>query len=153
MELQELQRHWDGFGLTDPLWAILTDPSKRGGNWDVHEFFALGEQEISGVMDMIGALGIEVHPDRALDFGCGVGRLTQALAPRFKSVCGVDIAPSMIEHARRFNRFEQCSYLVNVRADLHAFRPTTSISSIQTLCSSIWSLGAVKRISQTSCAF
>ncbi|HET9051576.1 MAG TPA: class I SAM-dependent methyltransferase, partial [Candidatus Dormibacteraeota bacterium] len=35
-----------------------------------------------------------------LDFGCGVGRLTQALAPHAERVVGVDIAPSMVERAR-----------------------------------------------------
>jgi len=31
MEIQELRRHWDGMGQEDPLWAILTEPGKTGG--------------------------------------------------------------------------------------------------------------------------
>ncbi len=30
VELDELQRNWDELGKVDPLWAILTDPDKRG---------------------------------------------------------------------------------------------------------------------------
>ena len=37
---------------------------------------------------------------RALDFGCGVGRLVMPLASRFDEAVGVDISPSMIEIAR-----------------------------------------------------
>ena len=36
----------------------------------------------------------------ALDFGCGIGRLSQALAEHFDQVYGVDISPKMIELAR-----------------------------------------------------
>jgi ubiquinone/menaquinone biosynthesis C-methylase UbiE len=67
-----------------------------------------------------------IHPLRqkksALDFGCGVGRLTQALASHFEQVCGVDIAPAMIEHARRYNRQgSRCEYLVNETTHLRRF--------------------------------
>ena len=40
---------------------------------------------------------------RALDFGCGVGRLTRALADRFDTCDGVDVAASMVERARALN--------------------------------------------------
>jgi SAM-dependent methyltransferase len=60
--------------------------------------------------------------DLALDFGCGVGRLTQALAAHFQRVVGVDVAPSMVEAADRYNRFpERVSYAVNLRPDLAPF--------------------------------
>jgi ubiquinone/menaquinone biosynthesis C-methylase UbiE len=38
---------------------------------------------------------------RALDVGCGSGRLTALLAQRFDEVVGIDISPSLIEIARR----------------------------------------------------
>jgi SAM-dependent methyltransferase len=59
---------------------------------------------------------------RALDFGCGAGRLTQALAARFERVDGVDIAPSMVAAARRHNRHpERCHYHRNATPDLALF--------------------------------
>jgi predicted TPR repeat methyltransferase len=36
-----------------------------------------------------------------LDLGCGLGLLSQKLAPRADQVLGLDIAPAAIEHARR----------------------------------------------------
>jgi len=119
MDIDDLQQHWNKLGEKDPLWAILTRPNKKGGRWTIEEFMQLGVEEIGGVMEYLRGLGITARPSKALDFGCGVGRLTQALAGCCDEVTGVDIAPSMIEQARRLNRYgERCRYLVNPGADL-----------------------------------
>lgn len=104
MNLTDLQRHWDAFGRHDPMWAILTDPARKGGRWTADEFFATGVAEISGVMVDARALGLPAQRRRALDFGCGLGRLTQALAAHADHALGLDVAPSMIDQARVFNR-------------------------------------------------
>lgn len=119
MDLEALRRNWEEFGRTDPLWSILTDPSKKNNRWDEREFFATGEAEIEVLMDYVATLPRRPRRRRALDFGCGVGRLTQALCRHFETVDGVDIAASMIERARRHNRFgPRCTYHVNVSPDL-----------------------------------
>ncbi len=41
---------------------------------------------------------------KALDFGCGVGRLTQALADYFNEVAGVDVSPTMVNKALEYNK-------------------------------------------------
>ena len=76
MNLTDLQRHWDAFGRHDPMWAILTDPARKGGRWTADEFFATGVTEIGAVMAAARALGLPARRRRALDFGCGLGRLT-----------------------------------------------------------------------------
>lgn len=122
MELNELQRNWDELGKEDPLWAILTHPERKGGKWDTEEFFESGREEIETVMGKAGELGFPVRRDAALDFGCGVGRLTQALCEWFGQCRGVDIAPSMIEQARRYNRHgDKCEYVLNPNEDLRVF--------------------------------
>src|SRR3954451_21033973 len=115
MELQELQKNWNQFGEQDPLWAILTTPGKRHGRWDPAEFFRTGEIEIDDVIVYIDRLGLKFARRAALDFGCGVGRLTQALCRHFDLAVGVDIAPSMVDKARAYNRHGQrCCYSLNV---------------------------------------
>ena len=104
MNLDELQRHWDAFGEQDPMWAILTDPARRGRRWTAEEFFATGVTEIAALMGHARSLGLPAHRRRALDFGCGLGRLTQALADHCDEVIGLDVAPSMIAQAKAFNR-------------------------------------------------
>jgi SAM-dependent methyltransferase len=122
MGLQRLKRQWDALGKKDPLWAVLSVPDKRGGRWETEEFFAWGRDEIEGVLDHVRTLGVELSHTRALDFGCGVGRLTQALADHFQRVDGVDIAPSMLALADKFNRHDdRCRYTLNESADLRIF--------------------------------
>jgi SAM-dependent methyltransferase len=119
MKLERLQRHWDEFGRQDPYWAILTDPAKKGNKWDIEEFFATGHREVDDVLTWVESLGMTVRLGRALDFGCGAGRISQALARHFDHVTGVDIAPSMIALANRHNRYgDRCRYLLNEYADL-----------------------------------
>jgi hypothetical protein len=68
----------------------------------------------------------------AIDFGSGVGRLTQAWADRFARVIGVDISPTMIAVAQRVNRHgDRVEYLLNDRADL-SLLSTASASLVST---------------------
>src|SRR6266508_1388415 len=101
MRLRGLQRDWHQLGEADPMWAILSAPAKRGGRWDEEEFFALGRSEIDQAMKYVHGLVPTLPTKRALDFGCGMGRLTEALASHFDEVVGVDVAPSMIARAER----------------------------------------------------
>ena len=120
--LRSTRRQWEKLGRADPLWAALTDPGKRGGKWERDAFFATGEREIAFVLEHLRQLGAEARYERALDFGCGVGRLTRALARRFPRCDGVDIAKSMIGHARRLNRDTPgCEFHHNTRDDLALF--------------------------------
>jgi SAM-dependent methyltransferase len=113
MNLNNLKRNWESLAERDALGAILTDGSKAGGRWDLAEFMATGEAEIEIVMAHLKNIGlIPNFPGMALDFGCGVGRLTQSLARRFDSCEGMDISEEMIDQAKRINRFANCKYLV-----------------------------------------
>lgn len=122
MSLEDLQRSFDYLGRKDPFWAILGDPTKRGNKWQAQEFFETGEREIKDLMEHVESLGVRISKRKALDFGCGAGRLTQALAPYFGEVHGVDIAPSMIELANRYNRYgDTCKYHLNNSGSLELF--------------------------------
>lgn len=122
MELKDLMEHWERLGSTDPYWAILTSPDKMYNRWDIGSFFATGKDKVGELLAKTNERGISVTGGSALDFGCGVGRLTQALAEKFQEVDGVDISPSMIGLARKFNRHgARCRYHVNSRDDLSLF--------------------------------
>jgi SAM-dependent methyltransferase len=107
---------WDALGRRDPHWAILSDPGRQGG-WDDDEFFATGRVEIDATLSQLGDL--LVARTSALDFGCGLGRLSQGLAAHFSSVTGVDVAQSMVDGARARNAFpERVSYQVSTTPTL-----------------------------------
>ena len=105
------------------MWAILTDPAKADRRWDADEFFATGEAEIQTALEYLRTRGLSPDPaGTVLDFGCGIGRLTQALARRFDRVVGVDISESMLEGAESFNEFpDRCSYVHNAAGSLPEF--------------------------------
>jgi 2-polyprenyl-3-methyl-5-hydroxy-6-metoxy-1,4-benzoquinol methylase len=55
----------------------------------------------------------QLVPDRnqsVLDIGCGVGRMSQALAEHYGRVVGVDIAPVLLDEARRRNQNPHVSF-------------------------------------------
>src|SRR5438270_252955 len=81
--------------------------------------FNTGLEEVGHNLLYVMSLGPEIPRDRCLDFGCGVGRLTQALCDYFDRCDGVDIAASMVEGARSFNQHGiRCHYHVNSTGDL-----------------------------------
>lgn len=92
------RRDWEDLAAVDPMWAVLSDPTRRGGGWDDARdaFYASGEAELDAVLDGLRADGVVLTPGRALDFGCGVGRLTHAMAGHFAEVTGVDHSERMV---------------------------------------------------------
>lgn len=127
MSLRQLQQHWDDLAKLDPLGSICTDPQKDGRKWVADDFFKTGAREIHTVLKYVQSLGLS--PDwksPALDFGCGVGRLTAALSHHFHESWGVDIAPTMIELATQFHpNNSRCKFLVNQADHLHIFAGNT----------------------------
>jgi SAM-dependent methyltransferase len=123
------QRYWDNYAATDPLWAALSFADKSGGRWGLQEFMKTGEREIALLFHRFAALQLPL-PRRALDFGCGVGRLTQALARRCEHVVGVDISPVMIDLARRLDRYPgRAEYICTVNAGIETL-PAASFDCI-----------------------
>lgn len=130
MDIKEAHQNWTELGKTDAMWVVLTDPDKKGGQWTPEQFFQHGREEISLAVKKLGEAGIVLQPGRALDFGCGLGRLSQALAGYFAAVDGVDISASMIEQARSLSRApEKVRYHLNPKADLEIF-PSASYDFI-----------------------
>ncbi len=126
MNLRSLQQNWDKLGELDPMWAVLSEPSKLGHGWNEAEFYSTGEREVDAVMQTVARLFPDASRRHALDFGCGLGRLSRALARRFDAVTGVDIAPSMIAKARRLNSgIANCRFVLNAADDLRAFESRT----------------------------
>lgn len=119
MNLEKLKKDWEGLAARDALGAILTDASKADGKWDIAEFMATGAAEIEIILGHLARIGRLPHFDgAALDFGCGVGRLTQPLAQHFASCVGVDISQEMIQRAESLNQSAHCRYVAHSDANL-----------------------------------
>ena len=104
------------------MWGIITWAPKRHGRWDPAEFFATGEQDVEWLMSCANLLGLPRERSLALDFGCGIGRLTRPLATHFENYVGVDISEPMLAQAREWNRdCGHCRFVLNTTGDLRAF--------------------------------
>lgn len=120
--MRDNKKAWEDWGRVDPLWAVLTEPSGRWGKWDIDAFFGSGQQVIDAVWAEAERLGVPERRTSALDFGCGVGRLSRALARHVEHVIGLDIADSMVSEAHRLNdEVSGCEFLVQEDDDLSAF--------------------------------
>jgi len=110
---------WEILATIDPLWAILSDPAKRGKGWCLEEFFQTGLSEVEQVLERLDQLQLPRRREGLLDFGCGIGRLTRAFAPHFGRCVGLDISEGMIRAARAYNaHLPNCQFLVNDRPNL-----------------------------------
>lgn len=122
MSLEQLRDSWNELAAKDAFQAVLTRSAASGPRWDRDAFFRTGLDEVEFIRHRIRSLGVVSGSARALDFGCGLGRVTQALCRHFEQVDGVDIASAMIERARSFNRFpDRCTYHLNEAGDLRLF--------------------------------
>jgi SAM-dependent methyltransferase len=94
---------WRELGRSNPYWAVLSSPDFLSENITperVEEFYRSGSFHIEPIAEDLKRLTGAFPSGRALDFGCGVGRLAEAMGAYASEVCGVDISPGMLEIAR-----------------------------------------------------
>lgn len=121
MDLDRTREDWTTLGAQDPLWAVLVTPQGRHDAWDRDAFLATGRAEVTDVLARIRAGGWTSGHGAALDFGCGAGRLTQALRDHFDQVVGVDFSEPMLERARELDAGRRCEFVHNTSSDLTVF--------------------------------
>ncbi len=94
---------WDVIGETQPYYGVCTDEQFRGQSLSpetAERFYTSGANYIYAIRALFERHFGTPPGGAALDIGCGVGRLTLAMAPHCSSVVGYDVAPSMLERAR-----------------------------------------------------
>ena len=113
------KRDWEDLAKLDPYWAILSHPKRKFGGWDVEEFFHTGNVDFESVMRVAEDLGHPRKRGRALDFGCGLGRITRAMTRHFDECLGIDISQTMLARARELNsQYLSCKFLASHSEDL-----------------------------------
>jgi len=100
--LQRIAAEWQKFGAEDPHWSVLVDDAFRSENIknNIEVFYNSGQSVVELVRSILGRAGLADRSfKKVLDFGCGVGRLTLALAARADEIVGVDISPLHLKAA------------------------------------------------------
>jgi SAM-dependent methyltransferase len=117
--LNDSDADWERFARSDPYWAVLTEEQYRSSvitDAARREFFASGERHVTLLREIIRSrLDPAFSPSRALDYGCGVGRVAIPLAKICGEVVGVDTAPSMVAEARRNAAAQQVGNVIFTR--------------------------------------
>jgi SAM-dependent methyltransferase len=115
-------RDWNKFGKKNPYGAILTGTAGELSEWSEDEFFETGRVDAARFVADLARVAPAAARRTAMDFGCGVGRVTRALAAHFESVVGVDVASAMVARARHLNRScSNCRFVVARPARLRGF--------------------------------
>lgn len=104
---ERLRTTWESWAHHDRQFAILSADEVR--NWDEPRFMS-HTWELDFALDL-ASCHTNLNYGRALDLGCGMGRLTQPLADRFDSVVGLDISSAMIDNAIRLNQRPNCEFM------------------------------------------
>ncbi len=116
------RRDWEALGEIDPLYAILSAPAAKHGAWDEQAFLETGRADAESIMAACSALGLATRREASFELGCGVGRVTRALAGYFRRSVGLDISEAMIRRARAMNADRpNCEWIVGDAPDLRAF--------------------------------
>ncbi len=116
------QRDWEALAELDPLYAILSTAEAKHGRWDTDAFLATGVDDVARILAVADTLGRPANRGASFELGCGVGRLTRALAEHFARSVGVDISTAMIAQARELNAgIPNCEWIVNAVDDLRQF--------------------------------
>lgn len=95
---------WARLGQEAPHWSVLTQDQFRPEHIARTRaaFYASGERDRALVSDMLGRHGLSAADlPRLVEFGCGVGRASVALAQDFTEVVACDISPSHLALGRR----------------------------------------------------
>ena len=94
---------WQKWGRDDPYFGVLADPRFAAGRIDQtrEAFFASGQAWVAGLIAQHEHHFGPLPRGRALDHGCGVGRLALPLAAAFDGVVALDVAPAMLAEAAR----------------------------------------------------
>lgn len=99
---------WRKLGAEEPFFGVLAEPRFLRANLTptvLAEFYASGDAAIDRQLRLMNKRTGPFAPRSALDFGCGVGRLTAALARVTGDALGVDISPGMLAEAGKLDRF------------------------------------------------
>ncbi|MFC1953984.1 class I SAM-dependent methyltransferase [Chloroflexota bacterium] len=97
-------RGWDLAARTEES-AMTYEAYFGGKSWCREEFFESGGMDVrTSIAEFLRDTNFPPAGKRALDIGCGIGRVTAALADIFDEVYGVDFSDNMIETATALHK-------------------------------------------------
>ena len=119
--MRHADRAYDRVGQTEPYYGVITLERYLSANLNavaLREFFESGETQVASVLATIRTrFAADFKPRRALDFGCGVGRILSPLAREAGQAIGVDVSDAMMAEAARNCRERKLTNVSFVKSD------------------------------------
>jgi SAM-dependent methyltransferase len=95
----EAERYWDERARENAFYFVDNEIDYRDPDDEV--FWRRGVEVLDKMLEMVG---LEIGSDETVvDIGCGVGRMTRALAARVRYVYGIDVSSEMLARAQEHN--------------------------------------------------
>lgn len=95
---------WSRYGREEAYFSVLTNPKylrERMKIAEIEEFYKTGDHEVADFEAILRRNGILPQSDwTVLELGCGVGRMAEHFARRYRSYVGVDISAEHLGLAR-----------------------------------------------------
>ncbi|WP_019830944.1 class I SAM-dependent methyltransferase [Sphingomonas sp. PR090111-T3T-6A] len=116
--LRDTDEDWKGIA-GEPYYGVFSHLEYFRENLTperLEHFWASGRGDIGWQLDLLRRHYGDFQPKSVIDFGCGVGRLSRALAEIVDQVYGIDVAEGMREEARK-----------NVPANVQIFEAIDSV--------------------------
>jgi SAM-dependent methyltransferase len=95
--LNYVKATWTALGEEEPHWSVLSIDEFKSPNIDGNrkQFYASGINDANKIQAIIARHGFTLKDfPRAVEYGCGVGRVTPYLASMFEEVLALDISQS-----------------------------------------------------------
>jgi SAM-dependent methyltransferase len=121
MRKADTDADWELWGQRDPYFGVISNDKYRRKNLtqaSKMEFFQSGEGHVHHLLEVCRKyVDKDFAPKSALDFGCGVGRITIPLARVVERVVGLDVADSMLSEARNNRDLYRASNVELLKSD------------------------------------
>lgn len=100
--MSDMARDWDELARTNAAYSIVSTPEFEGAGAErLESFWDSGRLEVERILG--GLVLVNTGSLTLVEIGCGIGRMTRALAARFDRVIALDVSPEMIGRARASN--------------------------------------------------
>jgi trans-aconitate methyltransferase len=103
--LEHIQQVWTRLGAEKPHWSVVSTSDYKPDkiNETIAQFHQSGKSEVANFSRLLARVGISIPKSAvALEYGCGVGRVTRWLASKFDRVVGVDVSANHLAEARKY---------------------------------------------------
>jgi 2-polyprenyl-3-methyl-5-hydroxy-6-metoxy-1,4-benzoquinol methylase len=114
-------KDWEQVGRTDPYFGVVTHDKFRCSNLTEENkgiFFRSGHDEVNSIVENVKhMIDSEFTIKKALDFGCGVGRLLIPLSDLAETATGIDVSESMLNEAKKNCKAQSINNVILAKSD------------------------------------